>query len=172
MLSKEYALALFDFSRDLNKLDLIFDEFKVFADSIKENDGFINIMSHPKINVGEKKELIKDILKSFDVDFKYFIYVLIDNGRFEIINIVYDEFVSLINKDNNIMVVKVFTKEKINSSKQDELKQKLESIHKKKIKLEPIVDNTVIGGIRLEFNGKILDDTFKRKLEDLKSKLV
>jgi F-type H+-transporting ATPase subunit delta len=52
------------------------------------------------------------------------------------------------------------------------LTKQLELTYNKKIEIVAIVDENVLGGVRLEFNGKVLDSTLKTNLDDLKSNLI
>ncbi len=172
MLSTEYALALFQHGDELNKLNIFEEQFKSLTEAIISNEEIIKIIAHPQVSVKEKKEILSNILKSFDKDMLHFCYVLIDNGRFEVLLDVYDEFVVLIKKSLNTMVVNVFSATTLSNDKVDELKNLLKKKYNKNIEIIATLDKKVLGGIRLEFEGKVIDSTLKTNLDDLKSNLM
>ncbi|QVK21541.1 ATP synthase F1 subunit delta [Mycoplasmatota bacterium] len=172
MLSKEYALALFQLAEDLNKTKIFEEQFKVIIEAFKNDEDIMTIITHPKILASEKKEILGNVLKSFDQDMLYFCYVLIDNGRFEALLGIYDEFISLIKKSQNTMVVNVFSAVPLSSDKVSELINILENKYNKNIEIVAYVNEKMLGGIRLEFDGLVLDDALKTNLDDLKSNLM
>lgn len=172
MLSKEYALALFQYGEDLNKLNIFEEQFRILTEAIKDNDEIIKIITHPKLSVSEKKEILNNVLKTLDQDMLYFCYVLIDNGRFDALLDIYDEFINLIKKSQNTMVVNVYSAAPLSQDKVLTLTNILRNKYNKNIEIIATLDEKVLGGVRLEFNGKVLDDTLKTNLDDLKSNLI
>ena len=53
----------------------------------------------------------------------------------------------------------------------ERLRAKLEEISGKKIQLQPKVDPSVLGGLRVSLEGKLLDGTVKGRLDDLRRKV-
>lgn len=172
MLSKEYALALFQHGEEVNKLSLFEEQFKIITECFEKDEEIIKIITHPEILVNEKKEILYNVLKSFDQDMLNFCYVLIDNGRFDTIFDVYDEFVNLIKESTNTMVVNVYSAKPLKEDKVQELTSLLKKKYNKNIEIIATLDEKVLGGVRLEFEGKVLDDTIKTNLDDLKSNLM
>ncbi|XMB86726.1 ATP synthase F1 subunit delta [Mycoplasmatota bacterium WC44] len=172
MLSKEYALALFQYGQDLDKLNLFEEQFSVMTEAFKNDDEIVKIITHPKLLVSEKKEILNNVLKSFDQDMLYFCYVLIDNGRFDSLLDIYDEFINLIKKSQNTMVVNVYSAAPLSQGEVLELTNILKNKYNKNIEIIATLDELVLGGVRLEFDGKVLDDTLKTNLDDLKSNLI
>ena len=82
--SNEYAIALFDLAKENKEIDLVYQNLKVLVDSIRENNDFLKIINSFTISTEEKKKIIKDILNLKEENyFLYFLYVLIDNNRFD-----------------------------------------------------------------------------------------
>ena len=108
--SKEYANALFSFAVEAKEIELIQNNLRVLVKAIEQNLDFMKIIASKTIEINEKKDVIKKVINSGKDYFLHFLYVLIDNGRFDqiaSISLAYDELVlDYFNK----MVVDVYTK--------------------------------------------------------------
>lgn len=172
MLSKEYALAFYQYGNDLGKVEELINEFGLLVESIQSEPEFMRIITHPKLSNEEKKNIVGKITGSFDSDLQHFCFVLIDNGRFEHLEEIYEQFVLLNKEKQNIMVVDAISSAPLSKEHVALLTKQLELTYNKKIEIVAIVDENVLGGVRLEFNGKVLDSTLKTNLDDLKSNLI
>jgi len=172
MLSKEYALAFYQYGNDLGKVEEIRSEFGLLVESISAEPEFMSMIAHPKLSATEKKEIVGKVIVSFDTDLQNFCFVLIDNGRFEHLEEIYEQYVLLIKKNKNIMIVNATSSAKLSDKHIAMLTNELEQKYNKKIEIVANVDENVLGGVRLEFNGKVLDSTLKTNLDDLKSNLI
>ena len=172
MLSSEYALALFEHSIKQNKLGSIIEEFSSLVGVLEKEDDLIKLFSHPKVSKNEKKEMLKNILATFEEEFLHFCYVLVDNGRFDSILEIHEEFVKFIRKSKNLMIIEAYSLNKLSTEQLKAVSDLLGLKFKKNIEIINKIDQNVIGGIRLEFEGKVLDDTLRTNLNDLKSNLM
>ncbi len=172
MLSSEYALALYKHSIKENKLGSIIEEFSSLVDVLEKENELIKLFSHPKVSKNEKKDMLKKILVSFEDVFLHFCYVLVDNGRFDSILDIHEEFVNYIRKSKNLMVVVAYSVNTLSTEQIKAVADLLALKFKKNIEIINRIDQDVIGGIRLEFDGKVLDDTLKSNLSNLKSNLM
>ena len=60
----------------------------------------------------------------------------------------------------------------LDAAQESELVGKLEKLPGKKIQLEKTVDPSVMGGIRLQMEGRQMDGTVKNKLDAIRSRLL
>ena len=70
------------------------------------------------------------------------------------------------------MNVTVYSGKKLTDSDLSKLKSNLNKKHNRTIELENLIDESIIGGIRIEYEGMVLDDTINNYLQSLKSNLV
>lgn len=165
MVENEYSKALFELS-DNNKVTL--DEFKLFIELLNV-DGFKDVLNSPKIATIEKKNIIRNSLKNFSELFINFICVILDNNRFELIDNIYDTYYNLILDNENTIIVDAYSSNKLND---DEVKKITLNISKKlnkKVILNNIVDNSIIGGIKIIYNGLQIDLTVNDKINKIKA---
>ncbi len=164
----QYAEALFSLAKETSQIEDVLTEFKV----IKKAFDFeiYQFLVHPKIKKQDKKDLISKFVNNSLL--RRFIFVLIDNSRIEILDDVLDEFEKLIDNQNKTMKVQVYSHKLLSPGQKKQLADNLAKKHNRKIELENIVDKSIVGGLRLEFEGMVLDDTINNYLNSLKANLT
>ncbi len=165
--SEQYAVALFELSREQDDLEEIKETFAAFLKSLDEKD--MLFFRHPKIKKNEKKDVIRAM--DFPALLKDFLFVVIENNRFEILEDIYGSFAALIDKMHRRMAVVVYSKEPLDKKRIQNLKEEYENRYNRKVTLENRTDKTIIGGLRFEFEGMVVDNTVNRTLNQLKSRL-
>ena len=75
------------------------------------------------------------------------------------------------NADHNILPVTAVTAVALSEDQSARLKEKLEKLTEKTVELTNRVDPDVLGGVRLDFDGKCMDDTLTHRLESVRNLL-
>jgi F-type H+-transporting ATPase subunit delta len=167
-IANQYALAVFSLAKEQGK-EL---EFSIllsdFAKNITEETQ--KFFAHPKISKIEKKTILENVVK--DCLLLNFLKVLTDNDRFSLIEAVAFAYKDILDKLNKIMKVVVFSKKSLTKTNLEKIKKKLKSTYQRRIELEEVIDETIIGGFKVEFEGNVIDETINKQLEDLKSSLT
>lgn len=170
--SKEYANALISFAVESKEIELIQNNLRVLVNAIEQNLDFMKIISSKTIEAEEKKQVIKTIINSDKDYFLHFLYVLLDNGRFDqiaSISLAYDELVlDYFNK----MVVDVYTKYQLTNEQKIKLVSRLQTKFNKTIIIKEHIDNTLLGGVKIVSNNKIYDYSIDSQLDQLKENIM
>ena len=103
---------------------------------------------------------------------KKFMNVLIDNSRMELLKDCFDEFKRIYDNQNKVMNVVVFSRVSLQEDEMKQLQQNLSKKHNRNVTLENVVDSSILGGIKIEFEGNVLDQTINNYLHSLKSSLT
>ena len=171
MVENEYAQAIYDLAKEENKIDIINECFIVVNKSIENND-FMELLSSPKLTKEEKKNILTKVYGKLDSIFLDFMYVLIDNNRINRISYIYDYYNQLIKIEHNILHIEAYSVKELTKTQIDNLRKTLSSYYNgKTLEIENIVDPKLIGGVRIECNGKTLDVTLKKSLANMKDSL-
>lgn len=165
--SKEYAKALFELSLSKKEKEERLEDLKKTALIMKGN--IEKFFAHPKISKEKKKEIIKNDFP--DGVFRNFLFVLSDNGRMDMIEDIKIDFENLLLETNKAVKAKVFSKEPLSKDYLSSLKTKLEKKLSKDVDLTNEIDDAILGGIRIEYDSKILDATINSQFSDLVAKL-
>ena len=172
-MNKQYAIAFFDIAKEDNNLEECKASFDVFLEMLKTNSDLMEILKSPAINLNAKKDLIKKSFINCELDFIYFLNVVIENGRIGNILEIYQEFKHLYNEEKNIKIVEVSS---LNPLTKEESSKLLESLRKAYSGYDIILDNKidprVVGGYRILVNGVSIDLSIKRKIENLEKFII
>lgn len=171
-LIKRYAEGFLEYAKETIGLNEALEELRKARDVFRENTDFQAFLKNPAVNYLEKCGVIDDIFKgSFSEEMRNFLKLLLKKGR--------------IDKFSDIAAyarIKYAHGEKVNASlytsylMSTEFLERFRNIFEKKfnIKLQLYVNLApdMLGGVRVNFNNKILDGSVKKRLEDMKRKLM
>ena len=164
----QYAEALFGLAKENNQVKTVLADLKGLNSAIDAE--IYNFLNHPKMTKDAKKEIISKVITNDLI--KNFVYVLIDNIRIELLDDIYLEFTKIVDNQNKVMNVVVYSNKLLTKEQTAQLVANLKKKHNRKIELENVVDKTIVGGMRIEFEGKVLDDTINNYLHNLKANLT
>ncbi len=169
MVEAEYAKALFELA-STNKEE-IKEELEVFVNALDSNKEIYQIFDAPNISNKDKKDIITKITKGFNDTLVRFLYVLVDNERMLNIKEITEEYKLLLNDSLKAIDVNVTSKEALDDIQKDKLNNLLSDKLGRKVNIINIVDNNLIGGIKCEYDGKLIDLSVRGKLNQIKSLL-
>ena len=165
--ARQYALAVFSLAREQNNLEIVLKDFSSFMESFDQEVRLFFL--NPGFSRLEKKRVISKMKVS--KHFQSFLYLLVDNDRFDIVKEIFDVFLDLILHLNKMMNVTVISKTPLSVAQKNRVIQKLEQDYSRVIHLDEVIDESIIAGYKLVFEGNLLDDTIGRRLSDLQINL-
>lgn len=164
----QYSEALFSLALERNELDKVLSDLNNFVSSL-DTDIYI-FLNHPKITKTNKKEVLKVSINNELL--LHFVYVIIDNLRVDLFDDIYEEFKKLYDNQNKILRVKAYLNRKLSTQQEENLKKSLQKKLNRNVELISIVDKSIVGGMRVEYEGMIHDNTINNYLHSLKANLL
>ncbi|MFH5881568.1 MAG: ATP synthase F1 subunit delta [Candidatus Izemoplasmataceae bacterium] len=167
-ISDQYSVALFELAIEEKIVKELNQVFSDFVESIDEES--IQCFLHPRISKKEKKAMIE----SFKLDplFRDFLYVLIENNRFLMLNDILSGYQKLVEEQHKLMRIIVKSGKALTQEKIEILTQQYEKKYQRQVLIENEIDETIVGGLKFEYNGVVIDDTVNHTLNQLKSRLT
>ncbi|MFJ7934313.1 F0F1 ATP synthase subunit delta [Sporosarcina sp. NPDC096371] len=171
--AKRYALALFELAQQNGQTASIQEELHELKKVFRDNNGLGLLLESPRLPLAKKKELLADLFKGANQLILNTLYVLLDGKRInEVIHFV-DEFNIFANDSAGVAEAKVYSTLPIS----DEVSQSIsnafaQKVGKQSLRIENIIDPTLLGGIRLQIGNQIYDSSVSAKLERLKRDLI
>ena len=163
--SMDYAKILFEVCVEAeNTTTALYDLNKLRTMKSEEVGRLLNL---PVISPEIKIKLI-DSLEQFDIS-KYIlnlIKILIQRKDYNYFPEIIEEYKKLYQDKEGIKIVNVYTAKKISGDNLNVLIKELETKLEKFIIISPIVDPELIGGIKIEYDGKEVNNTIKKHLND------
>lgn len=167
-----YSEAFFELSKDKNNLNLHKEQLSYVKEVLSNHDEIIQIIDNPNITKSDKKDFISQLFGSLDIDLLHMIYVLIDKSRFNILDDLIRDYSKKFNAEMQIMEGIVYSVNKLDETDMSDIKTALEKKYGKKIELENVIDETLIGGISIDIEGERIDNSIKQRLSSLKAQLM
>jgi F-type H+-transporting ATPase subunit delta len=170
---RKYARALFAISqaqKEVQASQLGLDEL---ARVVRLRASLVQILSHPFISFQEKQALIHSTLGELATPLlERFLQRLVQNHRFGLILAIAREFREEVDRHQNIQPLTVRTAYAMSDAQQKQLKEKLERWLKSKVRMEVLVDASLIGGLVIQTRDQILDQSLSGQLKILQSRLT
>ena len=168
----QYAKAIFDLASEKSLEDVYFENLKLINDLINSDESIFKTFTHPGISYDEKKDILKNVLNDkVENEFLHFLFVLIDNDRFQNLEDIVDSYQYYLNELKKECNAKIFTKYNLLDEELENIRKKLQLHFNKKVNIEHIIDENLIGGITIHIDGKVIDGSIFSQMQDLKNEL-
>ena len=168
--ANNYGGALYELARDEGLSQQILEEISTLSESFRCEPGFIQLLSTPSIPKAERCQIIDDCFRSKLHPYVLnFLKILTERGYVRDFTECCQVFRKQYNEDNGILPVTAVTATALDEALQRKLAAKLSEVTGKTIDLSCRVDPQTLGGVRLDFDGKQIDGTVRRRLDDIRS---
>lgn len=167
-LSKEYASALFSLACEKGIINEVKADIDSIRSVIKESPEYLDILSSPALTLSQRLSLIDEALGDKNEYVVSFLKLLCENRSIATLSECIDEFFILVTELENRAVAKIYYAFELTDDQKEKLISKLESITNKEIDPIYIEDMGLIGGIRIELDGRVLDGSLSTRLNNIK----
>lgn len=173
VVAKRYALALFELAQQHGQTGSIQEEMKELKKVFRDNKEIGVLLGSPKFSSVKKKELIANIFKGVNPLVLNAMYVLLDAKRMEEAQNVFEEFLGLADDAAGIAEAKVYSTRPLTEQETNAISASFaHKVGKQSLRIENIIDPSLIGGVRLQIGNQIYDSSLSAKLEKLQRKLI
>lgn len=167
-----YGGALYDLAKDENLTERLRAELGVLDQSFAQEPAFVRLLSSPSLTKPERCQVIEDSFRSnlhpYVVNF---LKILTEKGYIRHFSGCCKVYRDRYNTDNGILPVTAVTAIPLSEAHRQKLTAKLATVTGKRIELSCKVDPDCLGGVRLDYDGKRLDDTVSHRLEAVRGLL-
>ncbi|MDR7869479.1 MAG: ATP synthase F1 subunit delta [Tissierellaceae bacterium] len=164
-----YATSIFEVSLELNKVEEFYRELKSIKDTFRFDEKLFRIFIHPRISKDEKKSIVNALFTNrISQEVFNFLYIIIDKRREQKIYQIIEEYKNLYDVHQNIVDAVAITAVPMDEDSLKRLQLVLENKLSKKVRLKNELDKSIIGGVLLKINNKVIDKTFISQLKSMK----
>ena len=168
-LYKEYSQALFMLALEDNSQKKYLEELKEIKDTFSQNPEYMELLSSPAIPLSDRKKVIDEALKdNYSQHIVSFIKLLCDKKHILSFDLCVDEYEALLDNFESVSVAKVKSARELSAQQKDELIEKLRKISGHDVVLDCETDETLIGGLIVEIDGKEIDASLRKRLKEVK----
>jgi len=166
-IARRYAEALYRLATEQGNVDQIDSEYEQLLADTAEVPEVNLFLAHPLVSRQKKNRLIEQAFPQLSVYLRNLMHLLIRNGREDYLGLIFEQFLSLRAEEEGVIRVQVATAQEFSSDDRSRLANRLTEALGRRVKLEERLDPGLLGGVRLEVDGRVIDGTLRAKLEGL-----
>jgi len=166
---KEYANALFELAQENGSTKEISDSLDTVWSVMEENPEYLDFLSSPNIPKSERIAAIEQAFTGSVPEYVVsFLSLMCERGRIFSLKECISEYKRLCDAANKISVAEVISAVALHESQKSALTKKLEKLCGNTVVLDCKTDETLLGGIVVKLDGKVIDGSIRHRLHELK----
>lgn len=167
-----YGEALYTLAREEGLSQTILQQLKTLDSCFTQEPEFLRLLGAPNLPKTERCQILDDSFRGKVEPYVLnFLKILTEKGYMRQFSNCVLAYRDLFNQDNGILPVTAITAVSLTEAQTAKLTEKLRKITGKQIELSNKLDPTVLGGMRLDYDGKRVDDTVSHRLDAVRSML-
>jgi F-type H+-transporting ATPase subunit delta len=168
-----YARALIELANERNITQPIADDLHGLKQLITDNPSFRSYLNDPSIGEAECAEMLDKIFAGrLPPLLEHFMEVLSAKGKLGHLDQIADAYDQLLEEQKGKIEVDVTVAHELSSAELEDVRQKVSSALKKDAVVKQIVDDSIIGGMVLRVQDKLIDGSVKSQLQKMKEQLL
>ena len=167
-----YGEALYTLALEEQLTEQILAELNVLQESFHQEPDFIRLLASPNLSKQERCAIVDGSFRGkVHIYVLNFLKILTEKGYMKHFSDCCKAFEEHYNLDNGILPVTAITAFPLSDAQAEKLTGRLARITGRQIILRNRVDPACLGGVRLDYDGKRLDDTVSHHLEAIRGLL-
>ena len=167
-----YGESLYELAKDENLSQQISDELSVLNQCFVQDPDFIRLLSSPSLSKAERCQVLDESFRGKIHPYLLnFLKILTEKGYMRFFSDCHKAYMQHFDDDNGILRVCAVTALPMTSQQTAKLAEKLSHSTGKVIKLQNKIDPSVLGGVRLDYDGQRLDDTVSHRMQSIRELL-
>jgi ATP synthase F1 delta subunit len=165
LVASTYGRALYEAAQELKKEVQILDEVTCLADLIDEEKVLREILVSPAVSEAEKKQLTEHVLRGRVSDEMInFLFVLIDKERVWHLPRIARYYRKLYDRDRGMLAGCIYSAVPLSDAQLSSSEAAMSALLGKNVSLENRIDDSLIGGVKIQAGGKMIDRSLKGEL--------
>lgn len=166
-----YAKAILDLAISQGVANEVYNDMVLISSTVKGNEELSTFIQSPTISLNVKESALTEVFASTNGLTKGLFHLLFENKRFEILESIASQYVLQSDEMNGFEVAKVTTAIPMDAALEAKVSEKIREFSNKKITIENIVDESIIGGFILRIGDKQYNASIANRLKVLKREL-
>ncbi len=171
--AKRYALALFELAQKNGQTGEVHEDLLELKKVFQDNKELGQLLGSPRLSGLKKKAMLAELFKGANPLVLNTMSVLLDRKRMDEIVHVVEEYNGYANEAAGVADAKVYSTRSLSAEETQAISSVFaKNIGKLSLRIENIIDPSLLGGIRLQIGNRIYDSSVSGKLERLKRDLI
>ena len=174
--ARRYARSLADVAgrKDTALLETLAGELHLVAEVLDRAPQVARFLADPSVDEEEKRKAVAALEKGTRASdlTRRFLGVLIEHRRLAALSAIAHAFSAIKDERLGVVPAETTTAVALSSAEQKKLRNSLETLTGRTIRLTLQVDSAVIGGARTRIGSRVYDGTVRRRLQILRARLI
>lgn len=167
--SKEYAAALFLLAKETGMEKEISDALAGVLQVFRDNPDYIELLAAPGIPKRERAGAVEQALTGAVPEYVVsFIQMLCERGHIRSLEACVREYERLVQESKHISTAQVVSAVPLTEEEKERLERKLQALSGHSVILECSLDESLMGGLVVQMDGRVLDGSLKHRLHEVK----
>lgn len=174
LVERRYAASLIELADDKTSYEQFYQELKLAADMIRQNEELETFIHNYHIDSRKKKKVVSSIFQGrIRQELVNFLNLLIDKNRIGYLDSIIEQFRILADQKMNILNITIASALPVNDLQCQKIKEKYKKKYEaSEVKIHLLEDKSLLGGIKVIIGDTVIDGTVKSRLEELKKSLL
>ena len=167
-----YGEALYSLACEEGLSEAILSQLKILDSCFAQEPDFIRLLGTPNLPKSDRCQILDDSFRGKVEPYVLnFLKILTEKGYMRQFHNCVEAYGEKYNLDNGILPVTAVTAVSLTDEQKQRLTEKLHKITGKQIELVNELDPELLGGMRLDYDGKRVDDTVAHRMDAVRNML-
>ncbi len=174
VLATRYAHSLIEVASQSSSLSAVENDMASLKSAVETSAEFLAFINNPVFSKQQKLATVQDMARryAFHAMTVNFLSVLAQNGRLKALPQIIAAFSRAMENKKNIAVAQVVVAQALTDAQQSNLVSTLSAKTGKTVRLDVSIDTSLLGGMIVTVGSKMIDESLKTKLQQLKQDLT
>ena len=172
--SERYSRALFEVLKEDEELDKTEKDVKNFQNLVSSSLEIKNFLQDPTQSIKNQNNVIDLLVEKlgFSKNLRNFFLLLIEKRRIFFIKKIFDSFLRLCSKKRGEIKASLISSKELSQTELDKISEDFSKSMGSKIKFDYKLDESLIGGLKLQLGSFMIDTSVKNKLKKFEQAML
>lgn len=168
-ISKEYAAALFELAREQQSEEEIYSSLKGILSEFTAQPEYVQLLSSPDIPFSARRDMLEQAFGGKVPEYVLsFTELLCEHGHIESFSDCVNEYKLLYRAFRSVSSARIVSAVELTEEEKTAVIQKLEKLSGHRVKAQYRIDPSLIGGMVIHIDDKIIDGSIRTKIKEVK----
>lgn len=170
--ASKYAAAVFELAQEQKLEEQFYREIHQIDGIITTHPEIIQLLNKTQFTKQQKKDLISDIFGKVIHPFLLnTFYLLVDKNRILILPYLTKEYRHIHNQSFKLLEAVAYSVSPLSEKEIKDLEESLSAREQQSVSLVNKIDPTLISGVKIRFDDKVIDGSMKARIENMRAVL-
>ncbi|WP_138495798.1 F0F1 ATP synthase subunit delta [Paenibacillus pinistramenti] len=168
VVASRYAKAIYEIAAQEGRTLEVEQELKAAVDALTSDKNIVNFISSPSISEQAKRQVIEASLTGkLSKPVVSLLELLVERGRTNILPELLESYIRISGEALGLATAVVYTTYTLDEEEKQQVSEQFGALVNKKIRVENVVDTSLLGGMKVVIGDTLYDGSLSGKLERL-----